>query len=165
VISPFYCFPQSPGYISTSRVRYDRPIDCGRFEELDFDNRWKPSRRDWDWQMYDARDDLNRIFMKRDTRRLGEILPDRRRVGIYSPNGDYYTIGSEDVYDMIRDLVEGSRTRSFEVYRIEYNRNYARMEADYTFWDPWNRSTTQTLIFTFKSGSRNMELIEFETRD
>ncbi len=115
--------------------------------------------------MYDARDDLNRIFMKRDTRRLSEILPDRRRVGIYSPNGDYYTIGSEDVYDMIRDLVEGSRTRSFEVYRIEYNRNYARMEADYTFWDPWNRSTTQNLIFTFKSGSRNMELIEFGTRD
>lgn len=164
-ISPFYFYSNLPGYLNQARVQFTD--DCLRYDdwrEFRYDDYDRYDRRSSSYGIYQAIDDLEGAFLSRDLDSLDHLIPRRAWITITDRTERNYRIRSEDFYDMMADLVTGTRTREFWVNRVETGGSYLRLNVQHVYQDAWRQNRTVYMKFTLRQNrSRNYEVIEFET--
>lgn len=190
VVSPFYGYTHVPGYITQTRIRFGS--FWIEFTDLD-DYRYDPrARYDRNYEyrgLNTAVDDLIRAFTRRDLRALDRLVPTRDSVRVRGDWAGDYTLGSDDFYDMMRDVVTTTQTRIFSiqdvdtgrgwtVYNQGYNSNrnqgrgfdydrrdeadFAIVRAEHHFQDGWRRMQCTELEFVLERDRRgNYQIVEF----
>ncbi len=144
VLSPWYAYPHMPGYLLSVRV------DTGNWSfMLNVPDRYvwrRPSRsRGWGWgNSYDsgatldyAIDDIVRAFESGRMSYLDNLLPRHQRVYVEMRDGWRYSMDSDDFYDQIRDLVEGTETASYRIQNVRVGRTDVMIEAQHDYIDSW----------------------------
>ncbi len=164
-ISPWYYYTNLPGYIHTSRIQYtDDYIRYDDWDDFRFDDGYRGDRRDRNYPLYEAINDLEAAFLDRDLNRLGDLVPRRAWILIKDQGHRNYRIRSEDFYDMMADLVSSTRTREFWVTRVETGRGLTRMSVQHVYQDAWRQNRTVFMKFTLRENRNRMyEIAEYET--
>lgn len=157
VTSPWYAYPHLPGYVRKDRVSFEISIRWGDWSD-DTCHDWKYSdrydRRDDDYEADSAVRDLTRIYTKKDRRALDRLTDGRYNAVIRGDGCEDYSIGSDDLYDLIYDNAWTTRTRKFEVRDVRINRSGVRVVARHEWSDPW-RSTREAYHVYVLEDSRN----------
>lgn len=155
VPSPFYYYHHLPGYVSYARItlghfsfsifahdhytwhrpRYvsarsytysypgQRTYDTGRYTDLDY-----------------AIDDIVRAFERGRMSYMEDLLPRDRFVQVAMEDYTEYRMRSDDFYDMMADLVEGTETRRYSIRDVRYERKQAVIYAEHEYRDPWGQT-------------------------
>lgn len=147
--SPFYFYPHLPGYVSVLRIDFDfvsfTYIQGNRYNWHygRYDNSWgnrddynRHYSRDLDF----AVDDIYDSFRRADMRYIEDLIPYRGWVNIEVDRYAQYRINSDDYYDMMRDLVEGTDTTDYRIRRVNNWRGGASIEAEHVYRDPFGRT-------------------------
>jgi hypothetical protein len=143
--SPFYYYHHVPGYIASIRVvvgdfrfvihareRYEwrRPYNYGgyntgynRYDRIDY-----------------SIDNLVSAFERSDMYFVENMVPRSGYVDVALEDENGYRMYSDDFFDMLRDIVEGTDTRSYRVREVRYDRGQYVVYAEHEFRDPWGRS-------------------------
>lgn len=174
--SPFYYYHHMPGYVLYTRIHigdfhftiladkhytWRRPSYRGGYSYSginrgDRGNSYKYSEVDY------AIDDLVRAFERGRVRYLDDILPRDRDVHIALEDYTDYRMDSEDFYDMIADLIEGSDTRRYKIKDVMYERNQVVIYAEHEFRDPWGRNDTKYHTIVLDENRRGFEIAYFK---
>lgn len=166
VTSPFYYYPHLPGYVSTIRVSIG-PLSWTQCETrytwrqpvYDRYNYQSDRYNDFDYSV----GDIERSFEGRNLRYLAHLIPTRGRIEIDMGRGNEYTLEAEDFYDMLRDLVEGTRTTSYRVQNVYRDGGRATVEALHEFTDSWGRTECVRHTFGLREGRRGYEITYFRS--
>lgn len=143
VLSPFHYYPHLPGFVSHMRVRLgDFSFGFSSFRPYRWD---RPPSRSFGWGWQDHRfseldwavNDLVEAFENRRISYLDRIIARRGEVFIETGDGWRYSISSHDFFDMMRDLVETTRTQDYRIVDVRSTRDDALVVADHHFVDPW----------------------------
>ena len=148
VISPWYYYPNLPGYVSHNRVRtwtipgiafIGYPYDWVNPSGNNWNNGWGNNRyNDVDY----AVDDLQTVFEDADRRAVGRLVPHRSDVGIFIDGRYSYSLSSDDFYDLLLDNAQNTKTRRYVIERVWRNNDGARVIARHEFEDPWGQRIT-----------------------
>ncbi len=166
VASPWYYYPHLPGYLNYSCVRVVQ-ISLLPWGGSYYD--YRPSRygsgyyRDSD--LDDAIDDLVRAFEDSDRRALGRLVPRRGDVSIFVDGAYQYSMDSERFYDLMQDNVYATRTRRYEIVRVETWRDEAEVTARHEFTDAWGQRTSVYHWYRLSRDSRGYVITRFGTSD
>jgi hypothetical protein len=180
VPSPFYGYPHLPGYINTVRVTFSTGSwnwSYGERYSWSY-NRWDDDRwgnnDDW-WrddddrrgnrELDDAIDGLVDGFQRRNIRFIGNLIPTRSRVVVEYENRARYAISSDDFYDMMRDLVEGTRTRSYRIRDVRVGRSDANILAEHEYQDAWGRRQVKRHWYGLRAERRGYAIVSFRVDD
>ncbi|MBL8049210.1 MAG: hypothetical protein JNJ45_11070 [Chthonomonas sp.] len=169
-LSPWYSYSYLPGYVSTTRISFD---NCWNLRvDLGYTYRWEARSR------YDRRSDsygvdmavsaIDRAFDKDDPRIIGELIPRRDRVTIRSRWERPYSLGSDDFYDMMADLIENSRTKNYHIRQVQHDRSCStvRVTAEHIYYDAWRNQRTAWHSYTLEEGRYgNYQIVEFAIND
>jgi hypothetical protein len=143
--SPFYYYHHVPGYIASIRVvvgdfrfvihareRYEwrRPYNYGGY------NYGYNRGNQIDYSI----DNLVTGFERGDMYFIERMVPRNGFVDVALEDQDGYRMYSDDFFDMLRDIVEGTDTRSYRVREVRYDRGQYVVYAEHEFRDPWGRS-------------------------
>lgn len=165
-VSPWYDYPQLPGYINGDRIQFGRPLIEFRFDLGSY--RWNYSDR---YDRYSPTADLDqsvadlvRAFERRDERALGNLIPRRSQIEVVVDEGYAYRISSDDFYDLMLDAVQNSRTKRYKILDVKLGNGCARVWAEHSFTDSWNRTQYQYHALIFEETRRGYELVRFESR-
>lgn len=166
VTSPFYYYPHLPGYVNTIRVSIG-PLTWTQCETrytwrqpvYDRYNYQSDRYNDFDYSV----GDIERAFEGRSLRYLAHLIPTRGRIEIDMGHGNEYTLDAEDFYDMLRDLVEGTRTTSYRVQNVYRDGGRATIEAMHEFTDTWGRTECVRHTFGLREGRRGYEITYFRS--
>ncbi|MEZ5163752.1 MAG: hypothetical protein R2688_08370 [Fimbriimonadaceae bacterium] len=173
VPSPFYYYPNLPGYINVVRVRigdFSFSWSTGDRYDWRYDrNRgndgwgWGNDRRDdrYDRDLDYAIDDIYDAFRNRSVRSMSNLIPTRSRVGIELDRYAQYSIDSDDFYDMMRDLIEGTDTRNYIIRDVRYSRGQATVVADHEYRDPWGRTQRTRHYYGLREERRGYSIVSF----
>ena len=173
VPSPFYYYPNMPGYINVVRVRigdfgfswttgdrYDWRYDRGRHNGWGWGNDNRYDDR-YDRELDYAIDDIYDAFRNRSVRSMSDLIPTRSRVGIELDRYAQYSIDSDDFYDMMRDLIEGTDTRNYVIRDVRFSRGQATVIADHEFRDPWGRNQRTRHYYGLREERRGYSIVSF----
>jgi hypothetical protein len=185
-ISPWYFYPNLPGYITIKRISFfdnggfgwsnangwDRWNDWSRWDNNNGwgnnnnnNNGWGNDRwRDRDDQdAYEAIDDLRRAFDRQDRRSLGNLIPRNGRVNIYH-NGRYsYSLDSDDYYDLMLDAIYSTRTIRYEIEDVRRSRGQIRVSARHWYQTPWGTRTSVCHMFRLEEDRNGYVITDFGT--
>lgn len=169
--SPFYYYHHLPGYVSYARITFGnfsfsifahnhytwhRPIYASIYSY--------PGRGSYDSRRYTdldyAVDDIVKAFERGRISYMEDLLPRDRFVQVAMEDYTEYRMRSDDFYDMMADLVEGTETRRYHIREVRYERNQAVVYAEHEYRDPWGRIERQfhTIVL---SETRNGFEIEY----
>ncbi len=167
VVSPWYCYPNLPGYLSYDRVLFFgcEPIvfigDSYNWRPVNYDNYYGNDSRynDVDY----AVGDLSTLFQRADRSALNRLVPRRENVNIFVDGQYSYSISPNDFYDMMVDNAENTRTISYTIERVWRNRDGARVLARHEFEDPRGGTCTvwQSYVLEYERG--DLVIREFGT--
>ncbi|MBX7131690.1 MAG: hypothetical protein K1X67_03315 [Fimbriimonadaceae bacterium] len=163
-ISPWYYYPNLPGYIVSSRVR------IGNFG---LDIRWGNS---FDWNRYDrwdrysndyefgrAIDDIRDAFERGSTRSLGYLIPSRSEVYVRLDDGYGYTMDGDDFYDLMVDNISATQTRRYMILEARWgSRGEASVLASHEFLDPWGSRQCVYHRYVLVDNGRGFRIAQFE---
>jgi len=168
-ISPFYYYPHLPGYVSSARINF------GHLFSISF--RWDDNCR-YDWRYRDTYDrwadnadldyavrDLKRAFERNDMRALGRLVPRRGDITVRTRWEQPYNLRSDDFYDMMQDMVGNTRTRSYNVIRVDARNHYARVLTEHVFTDSFGSSRSAYHWYTLQDDGYGYQIKEFRTDD
>lgn len=163
IISPFYWYSNLPGYLSITRifwtdscVRYDDWRDY-RYRGYDRYDNWSNDR------VSEAVSDIEEAFLSRDLRSLDRLIPRNTTITIDDRSYRNYRVRSDDFYDMMADLVTNTRTRDFDITRVQTRGDYVRVYARHSFEDAWRRNNNVYMTFILRESRFGYEIVEFET--
>ncbi len=148
--SPFYYYSNVPGYVVSARIkignfsfqifaddrydwnrpRYRRYDDWGRNDRYD-DRRYN----DVDY----AIDDIVTSFEEGDMWSMNDLLPRSGYVQVALEDYADYRMRSDDFYDMLSDIVEGTDTTNYRVRDVRYERDQVVIRAEHEFRDAFGR--------------------------
>lgn len=170
VLSPWYNYSFLPGYVNTARISFDNHWNLR--VDLNLNYRWQArtryDRRSDSYQLDEAVAAIDRAFDRDDPRIIGDLIPRRDRVTIRSRWERPYTIGSDDFYDMIADLIQNSRTRNYHIRNVQYDRGWTtvRVTAEHVYTDAWRNQRTAWHSYTLEADRRGYyQIVEFAIND
>ncbi len=171
--SPWYYYPNLPGYVSTVR------IDLGfikfswsegstynyRYGGTSYDDDWSwgNSRNNTNRDLDNAVDDIYDSFRRGSVRNMSSLIPSRGYINIEIDNYIQYRIGSDDFYDLLTDLVETTYTTDYRIKRVRSWRGGASVEAEHSYRDPWGRTLRTSHWYGLEEGRRGYEITSFRT--
>lgn len=163
VPSPWYYYPQLPGYVVTSRIR------IGAFS-IDFvDIRsyaWRRSTyyapTSYDYPLDITIDRLVRVYENRDMDALDALVPGGYDVDIESEDGDNYMLSSNDFHDLMLDNMSTTRTVEFAIVQVQTFRAGARVRAIHTFVDPSGRTTRLQHVYVLEQDERGFHIASLQ---
>ncbi|MCO5297183.1 MAG: hypothetical protein M9921_10030 [Fimbriimonadaceae bacterium] len=147
VISPWYYYPQLPGYLSYNRIMVINTRPCvfignvynwsrpARYGD-NYGYGYGSTRSDLDY----ALDDLVSAFERSDRRAIGRLVPYRGRIDIALEGQFAYSLNADDFYDMYLDLVLSTRTLSYDILDVRTYRDEVTVLARHDYVDPWGRN-------------------------
>ncbi len=150
VISPWYYYPQLPGYLSGMRISFGHPritifswTRYTPFQNYGSDVRYYYNQsdrgdRDLDYAVRDLQDSFERF----DRRAIGQMVPRNGRVSVYLDQRYAYDLGADDFYDMLIDAVTSNDTRRYEILAVERSGDRARVQARHLYLDPSGREAS-----------------------
>ncbi|MCH7945373.1 MAG: hypothetical protein IIC73_05080 [Armatimonadetes bacterium] len=173
--SPFYYYPHLPGYVSYARITF------GNFSFAIFAQHhytWHrpryvsaysysyPGRRSYDTGRYTdldyAVDDIVRAFERGRMSYMEDLLPRDRFVQVAMEDYTEYRMRSDDFYDLMADLVEGTETRRYSIRDVRYERNQAVIYAEHEYRDPWGRIERKYHTIVLSETRRGFEIEYFK---
>lgn len=176
VPSPWYYYQHLPAYISIVRIE----IGCDLWN-WNYGNRynWHYSNNDYSWGGYnngygnnsdlreldDAADSIYDAFKSGRVRYMADLIPDRGSINIELDRYSQYRINGDDFYDLLRDLIEGTRTTDYRIRDVRYFDNRATIIADHEYVDSWNRRQTTRHYFGLEESRRGYQIVSFRTED
>ena len=166
VPSPFYYYPHLPAYLSTIRVTIG-PLSWTHCESRynwvapNYDRYGYQSDRNGDFDY--SVSDIERAFESRSLRYLAHLIPTRGRIEIDMDRDNQYSIDAEDFYDLMRDLVEGTRTTSYRIRDVYRDGDRASVEAIHEYTDTWGRTESVRHTFGLREGRRGYEINYFRS--
>jgi hypothetical protein len=173
-VSPWYYYPQLPGYIVTNRIIYLNGTSCNWNQGVVYN--WS---RDWNYgnsryddrsdNRYDGRDryldesvrDIVRAFEDRDRRSLDRVVPRNGRVNIYVDGNYTYSLGSDDYYDLMVDNIFNSRTNRYDITSVRNYRGAAQVAARHDFLDSWGRRATMYHYYRLEEDRNGYYITDF----
>jgi hypothetical protein len=174
--SPFYYYPNVPGYIASIRVvfgdfrfyitardRYDyrRPYNYGGYQQGGYQYggyQYNNNRRDLiDYQI----DNLVNAFEYGQISYANNMLPRNGYVHVALEEESDYRMYSDDFYDMLADIVEGTDTRSYRIRDVRYDRNQYVVYAEHEFVDPWGNIDRKYHTIVFQRDREGYEIAYF----
>jgi len=145
VVSPWYYYPQMPGFILMARLRFG-PF---AFDFVDYaPYAWRhasyydPGSENYFLDV--AIDRLVRVYQNQDMDALDALVPAGYEVNVQMEDGHSYQMQSNDFHDMVLDNATTTHTDRFSIVAVHRFRAGAKVEAMHTFVDP-NGQTTQLL--------------------
>jgi len=155
VVSPWYCYPNLPGYLSYDRVLYFgcAPIvfvgDPYTYRPV-YDNYYSDRYSDVDY----AITDIVNLFQRCDRSALNRLVPRRENVNIFVDGQYSYSVSPDDFYDMMVDNSENTRTIDYVIERVWRGRDGARVIARHVFADPRGGDCTvwQSYVLQYERG-------------
>lgn len=170
VISPWYYYPQLPGYLAYNRIMIINTRPCvfiGNVYNWSRPARYGDSygygygynRSDLDY----ALDDLVSAFERNDRRAVGRLVPYRGRVDIALEGQFAYSLDADDFYDMYLDLVMSTRTRSYDILDVRTYRDEVTVLARHDYIDPWGRSDRVYHYYRLRRDRNIYTIMEFGT--
>ncbi len=147
IVSPWYYYSHIPGYIQLNSIMIlsgDRSYNWRgsyySYRPLVFNGgSWfNDNRSDVDY----AIDDLVSMFERRDRRALSRLLPRNGEIDIYFDRRYSYSLETDEFYDLMLDGIMTTRTRRYEIVRVERNRNEIEIQARHDYVDPWGFNTS-----------------------
>lgn len=164
VVSPWYCYPNLPGYLSYDRVLF---FGCAPIVFAGDPYAYHPVNgyyRDDRYNDVDyAVDDLSTLFNRADRRAANRLVPRYDNVNIFVDGQYSYSISSNDFYDMLVDNATSTRTTSYTIEHVWRNRDGARVIARHEFEDPRGGTCTVWQSFVMEYERGNLVVREFGT--
>ncbi|MBX3119454.1 MAG: hypothetical protein KF784_10335 [Fimbriimonadaceae bacterium] len=144
-VSPWYYYNHLPGYLQVNNIivlsgnqNYNWRGSYYNYRPY-YNNSgswFNDNRSDLDY----AVDDIVSMFERQDRRALSRLLPRRGNIDIYFDQRYSYSLDSDEFYDLMLDGIMTTRTRRYEVVRVERNRDEVEVQARHQYVDPWGRS-------------------------
>ncbi len=166
--SPFYYYPHVPGYIASVRVV------IGNVRFVIFANEhyeWRRPRYGYygGYQRYEDRydvidyqiDNLVTAFERGSVRYMDNMVPRGGYVHVQLEDDDDYQMRSEDFYDMLADIVEGTDTLEYRVRDVRYGRGQYVIEAEHVYRDPWGGTDTKYHTIVMERDREGYEIAYF----
>ncbi len=176
--SPWYYYPHLPAYIYRERLtpleQLFRWLGGERYNYRGYsswnDNSWG---RDDDWSrgygdrgegsLDDVLISLERAFERGRFVSMDELIPRSGRVRVELQDEWSYSMSSDDFYDMMRDLVENTRTRSYRITDVQVGRQGVRVQAVHDFVDPWRSTERVTHTYLLQESRWGYVITYFRT--
>lgn len=166
VCSPFYYYYHLPAYVNVIRVHIGPLtwIHCSTpytwtapvYDQYGYnDNRY--------YEFDYAVSDIRRAFEQRDMRTMAHLIPTRGNVEIDMASDNQYSLDGSDFYDMLRDLVEGTRTIDYRIRNVYREGGRATVEAEHIFQDPWGNEECVRHTYGLREGRRGYEITYFRS--
>ena len=150
VVSPWYYYPQLPGYVINNRITIIQSRPCtfvgtnynwsrsnygsNNGNGYGYGNNNRSSELDY------ALEDLVSTFERPDRRSLDRLIPRRGSVSIALEGRFAYSMDVEDFYDMFLDASQSSRTSRYDILDVRTSRDEATIMARHDYLDPWGRT-------------------------
>jgi hypothetical protein len=170
VPSPFYSYAHLPGYVNVVRIDFN----FLKFEwRTGSSYRWSYDNRDddfgWGWGNNDRRtdylddsiDDLYDAFARSRIRYMDRLIPTRDWVSIELNNCASYRITGDDFYDLMQDLVEGTRTLDYRIREVRQDRGRATVIAEHIYLDSWGRQKWSRHYYGLTEDRRGYRIAAF----
>ncbi len=166
-ISPWYYYPNLPGYITYSRCSFSRPFFS---ISVNLDYNWNPrynsdrynyGRYNDSYDLDAAIDDIQRAWNDEDFRSLNDLLPRRGDIYVTMEDGYQYSLNADDFYDMMVDNINSTRTRHYSIIGVRTGRDGARVIAEHEFTDPWGRRQILYHRYTLVQERQGYVIAEF----
>ena len=156
--SPFYYYPNVPGYVSLSKVEF------GDGASFHFDRRYSWNDRDrldrdTENAVYDLLDSVDR----QDTRALGRLVPSGYWVDVDPRIGRAYSIRSDDFFDLVTDMAKATETKDYHVIEVRTGRDCAQAVYEHDFNDAWGHEIRSYHRVTFDYVDNGYRIAKFET--
>jgi len=173
VVSPWYYYPCLPPYVAWNRCHFyhlapwdawsgdvynwQRPYYSGNYDVW---GRGHSSEIDY------AVDDIVNSFERADKQAAGRLISTDLDVAIYIDGKYSYTVNPSDFYDMFLDATQNTKTRNYEVTRVETGHDEAghdivRVNARHEYEDPWGQVTTVDHFYELRYEGRNLVIVKF----
>jgi hypothetical protein len=165
VFSPWYYYPQLPGYFNSRRCYFPTSYTWAPFYGVRYT--WnQPSREYWNRNYNELDyviDDIRNAFMDGDRRAVDRLIPRRGNVAIINEGRMAYSLRPDDFYDTFLDGIENSRTIDYRILDVQYRRDAASIFARHDFEDPWGRRLSVFHYYKVEAEGRDWVIREFGT--
>lgn len=163
-VSPWYYYPNLPGYLDITRCRFGGfGLQITWTNSYDW-NRWdRYDRYGSNYELGRAIDDIRRAFERNDYRALGNLIPGRSEVYVKLNDGYGYYLRGDDFYDLMVDNISGTDTLRYTILESKWgSRGEASIWASHEFYDPWGRKQCVYHRFTLTGDRYGFSIAEFE---
>lgn len=172
VISPWYYYPNLPGYLASSRCLF-LTVRIGPFHGYIYD--WSPryvsynpyynvqrntSRNE---ELDLAMEDLVYAFERYNIRAIDRLIDRNQNVNIFIDDQYAYTLYSDDFRDLMVDNIQATETRNYTIEQIRVNGNVARVIARHDFIDPWGRYDSTYHFYQMRRDRYGYTITDFGT--
>lgn len=173
VPSPWYGYTNMPGYISQVRVTFGnfsfswRSGDLYRWRYQEYDDNfgyWNNSRYDRN-QVDQAVDDIYDAFRHGRARYMDALIPTRGNVWVELDRYSSYSISGNDFYDLMEDLIDGTRTYDYRIREVRRYGNQVTVVAEHVFQDSWGRQQYARHYYGLQMGRRGYEIVAFRVEN
>lgn len=173
VPSPWYGYTNMPGYIAQVRVTFGnfsfswRSGDVYRWRYEEYDDSfgyWNNSRYERS-QVDRAVDDIYDSFRRGRARYMDALIPTRGSVWVELDRYSCYSISGNDFYDLMEDLIDGTRTYDYRIREVRRYGNQATVIADHVFLDSWGRQQIARHYYGLQMGRRGYEIVAFRVEN
>jgi len=172
-VSPWYYYPCLPPYVAWNRCHvYNLPPWSEWYGDV-YD--YRPSYYGGDYGVWSrghrseidyAVDDIVASFERDDKQAAGRLISTDLDVAIYIDGKYSYTVNAKDFYDMFLDATQNTKTRKYEITRVETGhdeagRDIVRVNARHDYEDPWGQVTTVDHFYELRYEGRNLVIDKF----
>lgn len=190
VPSPWYFYPHLPAYIQIGRVSialrggaiYAACRDNYSYVSISYNSggwnsgggSWYGGSGDWGWgnDSYRGRrgdldyaiDDIIEGFRRGNVRPIGQMIDTRSRVLVEIENEVRYSMAGDDFYDLMEDLVSGTRTTGYRIDQVRTGRDQAMVMAVHEFRDTWGQFRRTRHYYGLEQDRRGFVIREFSIR-
>ncbi len=109
-------------------------------------------------------DDIIEGFQRGSVRPLNQLIDTRSRVLVEVEDEFRYTMAGDDFYDLMQDLVEGTRTTNYRINEVRTGRDQAIVMATHEFRDSWGQQRRTRHFFGLGRDRSGYTVKEFTIR-
>jgi hypothetical protein len=165
VPSPWYYYPHLPAYVSRNRVQI----------VVNINPIWRSARNDYSYRRpsgpYDQRatsldwaiTDIEDAFEAGTMRYFGRMIPTRGRVEVDLGREWRYQMSSDDFYDLLSDMVQGTDTIKYVYLGTRFNGREAIVFYAHRYRDPWGRQAEAFHTFGLEQRGRDWQITYFQS--
>jgi len=168
--SPFYYYNHLPAYIFQARIQiggitFDfRSGERYRWREIRYDD-W--GRNDWgrgdQYEIDLTVGDIREAFRRGSVRFMSNLISRDGRITTELEDDGRYTMRSDDFYDLMRDLVEGTYTTDYRIEDVRVNRNQLTIVAEHVYQSSWGGTERTYHTYGLERYRNGYEIVFFRT--
>ncbi len=165
VPSPWYHYHHLPAYVNRNRVQI----------VVNVNPIWKSARNEYDYRRpsgpYDQRassldwaiTDIEDAFEAGSVRYFGRMIPTRGRVEVDLGREWRYQMSSDDFYDLLSDMVQGTDTTKYVYLGTRFNGREAIVFYAHRFRDAWGRQAEAFHTWGLQQRGRDWQVTYFQS--